>query len=231
MNTLLLILALVMAAAFVVTFSLVPWRARISGWRRWVTAIGCVFVIVGALCFFAPLISCLGGLDWLPSTFEWPIGLAKGVIATESGLRVVPHAPSNRVQVYEADWRYLRGWRVDAAGGAIALRPAEDGNFDVFTARGSRHYVYTVDGALLSTGESAKYPGDLGLSVFVPTPWWAVPLTHPFGGWAIAAAGLIAVVIADRGGKKDAADARNESKLLNRLLAYVQRETGKGSHS
>ena len=33
-------------------------------------------------------------MNWLPTSFEWPVGYTGGVVSTAEGLHVVPHTPS-----------------------------------------------------------------------------------------------------------------------------------------
>src|SRR5436853_384195 len=80
------------------------------GWRRWLTITASCLMVVGAAGFFGTALSAAGGLNWLPSSFEWPVGYTGGVVSTSQGLHVVPHTPSGRVQEYDANWSFLTGW-------------------------------------------------------------------------------------------------------------------------
>ena len=63
--------------------------------------------------FFAPFI--VGNFVSLPNSFEWPVGHASNVVTTTSGFRIVPIVPYDRVQIYDAKWKFIRGWQVPAA--------------------------------------------------------------------------------------------------------------------
>ena len=149
--------------------------------------------IVGILCFLAP--SLTQGI--LPSSFEWPIGYASNVITTPAGLHIVPHDSSGRIQIYNSDWKFIRGWNVPASGGAFKLISfdPETQQLEVVTARGNHEYIYNMNGELWS--EEIYLPDtydsfpNTGISVWVPTYFWLLPLTHPFLAIATAAiAGL-----------------------------------------
>ena len=97
--------------------------------------------MVGAAGFFGSALSAVGGLNWLPHSFEWPVGYAGGVVSTSEGLHVVPHTPSGRIQVYNANWTFRTGWHVDAHAGAFKLLAPAEGRLDVITSRGRWHYA------------------------------------------------------------------------------------------
>jgi len=198
MNTISLVLIILMALGFVFAFGVAPWRARRPWRKRILPIIASLLVVTGAVCFFAPAISALGGFDWLPSSVEWPVGNAKGVVQTSSGLYVVPHVPSNRIQIYDASWNYVRGWRTDAAGGNFVLRMTDEDRIEVFTARGPMHHVYDLNGNLLATRAAEESPKGSGASARVPTAWWLMPLVHPIAAWSLAAVGLLVLILSDR---------------------------------
>src|SRR5215831_20079947 len=106
------ILLVVLIGGTVIVFAvLIPYsRDRGTGWRRWLTALASCLVVVGAAGFFGSGLSAVGGLNWLPNSFEWPVGYSGGILTTAEGLHVVPHTPSGRIQVYDADWTFRTGW-------------------------------------------------------------------------------------------------------------------------
>src|SRR5438270_13980897 len=109
-------------------------------WRRGATIAASCFMVVGAAGFFGSGLSAVGGHNWLPSSFEWPMGYAQGVVTTREGLHVVPHTPTGRIQIYDADWSFVRGWHVEAGGGDFRLLEPAMGQLHVITARGAWHY-------------------------------------------------------------------------------------------
>jgi hypothetical protein len=150
-------------------------------WVRVLSVLAGLLMAVGAIGFFGNGLSAFGGMNWLPRSFEWPVGRAEGVISLPNGDHVVPLTPSNRIQVYDRNWRFLRGWHVDASGGVFSLAPSGEDRIDVFTARRSLHYVFTADGDLVSrTPYSGTLPWQGGTSVVVPTPIWLWVFSGPF---------------------------------------------------
>ncbi|MCC6795328.1 MAG: hypothetical protein IT366_09440 [Candidatus Hydrogenedentes bacterium] len=194
-------MALCIVGAFAITFV----QSRTKPWRQAIlTGVACLLAIVGAVGFFGAAISATGGLNWLPPTFEWPMGRASGVITLDNGMHAVPHAPTGRLQIYSADWRFIRGWRVDASGGVFRLRPGAGNQIEVYTARGDNRLVYAVEGNLLSKEAFGSYPPDIGAIAYVPTRPWLWVFTSPFYSWLFVAVGLIILIFFDRGGKSKA---------------------------
>jgi len=172
------------------------------GWKRWLTVIGGIFVAVGGVGFFGTMLSALGGLRWLPTTFEWPAGFVKGILVMPDGKRVVPHTPSGRIQIYDSDWRFLRGWFVDAHGGEFKIRLEGKDKIEVTTARRQMRYVYTLDGLLLSkdtyTPSSYYDFSTSSQSAAVPTRFWLWTFSGPFHSWFVVMLGTVLLLLTDR---------------------------------
>lgn len=154
-----------------------------------------ILVMIGSAGCFAHALSCAGAFNWLPPSFEWPIGYASGILTMPDGTHVVPHEPSGRVQIYDRDWHFLRGWRVEAYGGVFKLLPAADGNIEVLTARGDHRYRFRPNGELIASDvyppeDYSSFP-DRGTSAFVPTPIWLWVFSDPFYSWCAAVVGGI----------------------------------------
>jgi hypothetical protein len=211
MHALFILLVVLIGGIFIVGAALIPFSSeRGRGWRRWLILAASCFMVVGAAGFFGSALSAAGGLNWLPNSFEWPVGYAGGVISTADGLHVVPHTPSGRIQVYDADWSFLRGWHVDAGAGTFRLVDPGEGRIEVITARGQRQYVFDVDGRLISQStyrpkSYASFPAE-GESLVVPTPPWLWTFSHPGISWAVIAIGMGILVIIERTGKRKAAN-------------------------
>lgn len=172
---------------------------KVSGRDRLISVLASLFLAVGALGFFGSALSSMGGLNWLPHSFEWPVGSVRGVVETRNHVFVVPHTPSGRIQLYDRNWKFIRGWHVDAGGGTFDVFISEPDSINVVTARGRRHYIYSLDGVLLST---ERYPDDLyyslsraGTSHLVPTAPWLWTFTSPFYSWLVAMLGMVMLII------------------------------------
>lgn len=155
-------------------------------------------VMIGAGGFFAAALSAAGVFK-LSSSVEWPAGYVSGVMTTADGKYVVPLVPAGRVQLYDAQWHFLRGWNVDAQGGNFKVKCPADGTIEVLTARGQRRYIFTQAGQLLSNVSlsSDEYSSnDAGAqSVAVPTSLLLSVFSSPFLSWAVGVIGMIGMVL------------------------------------
>ena len=186
------------------TFGIAVASSRSSSRRRggssWWFALAAICLMeVGAAGFFGCFLSAAGGLDWLPSWFEWPVGYATGVATTAEGLHVVPHTDSGRIQIYDANWRFLTGWPVDAGARAFKVLPPANGRVEVITALGQWRYVFDMDGRLISksTYEPQSYDSfpEEGKSVMVPTPPWLLVFSDPGISFAVTTSGMMMLVV------------------------------------
>jgi hypothetical protein len=203
MNFVFIVLVSIIGGTFVSMAVLTAIRAkRYRAGKRWLTAIGGILLALGGLGFFGSAFSAGGGLNWLPASFEWPIGHASGVETTKDGTHVVLHMASGRIQIYDQNWKFVRGWHVKAGGGAFRIRLTDADQIEVVTARGRMRYHYNLDGALLSQEkvDSQNYPGfaDIGVSANVPTRWWLWMFTSPVYSWLVGAAGGILLALSSR---------------------------------
>ena len=161
-----------------------PWN-----WRTPASIAAGIFCLYGIAGFFGSGFASTGGLDWL-GAFEWPVGYTSGVVRTHDGKYIVPHEPTDRIQIYDANLHFLRGWRVAAGSGALTADVDADDHIHAYVARGDWHLVYDTDGRILSQShydprQSPGVPAN-AISVRVPTRWWLWPLTGPFYGWLCA---------------------------------------------
>jgi hypothetical protein len=162
-------------------------------------------------------LSAVGGLNWLPPSFEWPAGAVEGMITTPTGLRVVPTTAAGRVQVYDGEWNFLRGWHIGpGASGAFALRPLGTDRFEVITARGNHRYVFDTDGQLIAEG---TYPAGeysqlstAGAPAVVPTAWWLWIFTNPLHAWLVLAGGFALFALASCRNKRQATPQLSPSR-------------------
>jgi hypothetical protein len=205
-----ILLTVLIGGTFIVCAALIPFSSkRGRGWWRWLTITASCLLVVGAGGFFGSALSAVGGLNWLPSSFEWPAGYAGGVVSTPEGLHVVPHTPSGRIQVYDANWTFVTGWHVDAAGGTFKLLAPAEGHIAVITARGQWQYVFDMDGRLISKNsyrpESYGSFPEEGVSVVVPTAPWLWVFSNPVISWAVGATGMVMLIVIRLAGRREAA--------------------------
>jgi hypothetical protein len=173
---------------------------------KWIVGLTYLLVLVGAGGFFASALSATGIIK-LPSSYEWPVGYVRGVVTTADGKHIVPLMPSGRLQIYDTQWHFMRGWNVDAGGGDFKVECSSDGRIEVFTARGERHYSFTEDGHLVASTRIlpetfASLPSDD--SVVVPTPPLLWVFSSPFLSWGLAVIGFVGLAILKKMGSRAA---------------------------
>lgn len=133
----------------------------------------------------------------LPETYEWPAGWTSNIVMTPEGFYIVPHTPAGRIQLYDAGMQFIRGWPVDAGGGVFKLLPFDAANqqVGVVTARKNLKFVYDIEGNLLSRASysPARYDAypTVGVSLWVPTRFWLLPLSSPMIAWLMGASGML----------------------------------------
>lgn len=76
---------------------------------------------------------------------------APSSLAVDADGRVYAGTGVDRIQVYGADGRFLRGWSLDRGAGPARVRVAAPGRIEVATARSGRLHVFDRDGRLLET--------------------------------------------------------------------------------
>ena len=190
--------------------------------RNALAAVGCVLAALGGMVFFGLGFSHFGGLRWLPASFEWPVGSARGSLTMPDGTHVVPVAlAGNKLQLYTSDWRFLRGWYVPAGGGGqFHLQLAQSNKIEVITRRNAMRYLYNIDGTLMSEQSYAPkafadFPGSTE-RIQVPTPWWLWMLTSPMHPWLVIAAGGLLVLLGTRGIRGESQTAQQAAQPNSR---------------
>jgi hypothetical protein len=159
---------------------------------KWFRGTMYLLILIGAGGFFAAGLSATGVIK-LPTSYEWPAGYVRGVVTEVDGKHVVPLVPSGRLQIYDSQWHFIRGWNVDAGGGDFKVRCSSDGVVEVFTARGQHHYSFTQDGRLISSESFSEPLPSLpeGQSVVVPTSPLLWTFSSPFLSWGVAVVGFV----------------------------------------
>ena len=154
------------------------WRQNAPRWARILVNVTSGVGLIGVV----TLIACVLARSWWPTSVEWPIGHADGVITTLNGFHVVPVAM--RIQVYDPSWHFVRAWHVDDEN--IHLVPARlPDRFEIYRPKGRRtdtsgeHSIWTLNGEIVWTGDYSIRPAEYdaimkrATSVDRPTPiWW-----------------------------------------------------------
>jgi hypothetical protein len=150
-------------------------------------------IIMGTTGWFGSSLSAVGGLNWLPRSWEWPVGTADGVITMPDSTHVVPHVFSGRVQIYDAHWKFLRGWAIGSWGGDFRVMPSGADRFDVMKARSDWRDTYRLTGEHVARAKLERYYWTLpryGERLCVPTSPWLLVFSGHMTTWLMYVLGL-----------------------------------------
>ena len=146
-------MTLVVGGVLIITTILTPFFGRFRATRpRALVFASCFLLFWGTIGGYTQLLSRSGGLNWLPRSWEWPVGSSDGVIAMPDGTHVVPQIGPGRVQVYDSHWKFLRGWAIGARGRDFKVIPTGPDRFDVFPYGSLWRETYRLSGDLVERG-------------------------------------------------------------------------------
>jgi hypothetical protein len=127
-----------------------------GGKLTWIVVALWFLVLVGCAGFFA-IDGAAANILKVSNSFEWPAGYVKGVATMANGNQVVPLVSPGRLQLYDAKWKFLRGWHIEALTSDFRVECPPNGMIKVYTAKGHHLYTFTEQGELVS---STFYDGD-----------------------------------------------------------------------
>jgi hypothetical protein len=164
---------------------------------------GLLLIAYGMLGFFGAFLSATGRLPWRSEDTAFPMGRVEGAVIDADGLIYCPSPSWGRIQLYDRDKRFIRGWFVNAFGGEFRIHVNAQNQLEVATARRRMLYVFDREGHLLSSASHepqsyADFDSRTGSVIWIPTPFYLLPLTHPVVAWLVAAAGMLLLVTATR---------------------------------
>jgi hypothetical protein len=195
-----------------------------GGSRRWLAPVTlCAFLMAyGIFAFFGQA----GGLWFLGDSAEWPVLGTEDAVENARGEQFVPLVASGRIQVYDREGKFLRGWSVPTSGGAFKLHATKEGNLDVFMARGDRHLVFAADGTLLSDGhyrgeDYDRLPAGPSCRVEHSAAWYLWPLTNPALAMLPGVVGLLGLGLLFNNDKLHHARFRDPKTLGGRVASRV----------
>lgn len=154
---------------------------------------GASCMVIGCGSFMVPFLF-VSGFDPLTTETEYPVSSSQEALLHPSGFRVAAIEHIGRIQIYDSQSEFIRGWSVDAGGGTFKAELIDEDTFRVVTARGNQLMIYALDGTLLETSQYiGRYIDEKQPMVRLDAaaPWYFWPLTHPFKAWFIAAFGML----------------------------------------
>jgi hypothetical protein len=171
-------------------------RSRRRAVKPILALVGGGLLVYGLVGFFGAFLSATGRLPWSSEATAFPMGHVDGAVIDGDGFIYCPSPSWGRIQLYDRDKRFVRGWFANAFGGTFRVHIDRDNHLEVATARGRMRYVFDREGRLLASASYeprsySDFEGWRGSSIAIPTPFYLLPLTHPFYAWATALAGML----------------------------------------
>ena len=140
--------------------------------------------------------------NWIPSTFELPVGNSRNVIVTNNNNYIVPLSDSGKIQVYNNNKELIKAWYVDTNGSPFKLLPVGDNIFKVVAVGigGEFFLYYDITGKQLSSEEAYSISKNqdrarIEDTVYFPTPFYLLPYTGFVRSFIIAVLGIILLTI------------------------------------
>lgn len=210
MDPFLIVMTWVIAIPYIIMATLGPFIGHFRKTQPRVAVFAAfLLVLVGGIGWFGSALSAWGGLDWLPGSFEWPIGSSDRAVTMPGGEHVVPHIFAARVQVYDPDLKFVRGWAVPSYGKDFKVRPAGRDRFDALY--GTRTDTYLLNGKLVAhkAGGPPYYAlPHYGERLSIPTWPWLLIFSGAWPSWLTGVIGMAVLAILKR--REERAQAAGE---------------------
>ena len=112
--------------------------------------IGSFLVLVGFTGFLSGFFSAFGLLSWIPGNIKFPLADVKGIDINRDGKLFVASGFYSRIQMYNPQGEFVRGWFLThIGGGAIKIRINDNNEVEVAGLRGDAVEVFDESGRLL----------------------------------------------------------------------------------
>ncbi len=128
--------------------------------RRIRLLLGGALVAIGATGFLGGFMAAAGASAYVPSGVALPLGAVQSWHVDTAGNIYLALAFYGRVQQYDAQGRYIRGWAVPTSGGPLTLASADPGEIAVYAARPERRFLYDTAGQSLGSISADHFPED-----------------------------------------------------------------------
>ncbi len=180
MRIVLILVALVFIVLWLVQVKQQATSGQIRLWNAFQSVFGKVLLFVGALSLAGPCLAIVGGLFWLPNSFEWPVSGNQTALVFSTGERVVSHTALGRIQVYDGDLNFVTGWQVDGyTTDFYLLSSTKQALFYALAVKDNTIYEYDLQGKLISIAFYERPVTD-GSSLPEETTFKTNPLLWPF---------------------------------------------------
>jgi len=117
--------------------------------RYIIRIIAVLFLVIGCIGFLAGAITGLGFDFRNLDSFELPLGCLEGIAVDSEGNIYCGLQFYSRVQVYDAEGKFIYGKFINSAGGPFRIRINKNDQLEVATAGNDKLYIFGKDGTLV----------------------------------------------------------------------------------
>jgi hypothetical protein len=125
--------------------------------KKAVAAVSVTLFFLGFMGFFGGFLAASRMLNWIPEGFEFPLADIKSIDVDEQGRLYTASGFYNRIQIYDANGEFLRGWSVRGfTGGKIKMRIINKYEVEIASSGDKKIYVFEENGNLLRFTDFSK---------------------------------------------------------------------------
>ena len=161
--------------------------------KRAATLSSVVLFVYGAVAFSTPAFIGSVKPNRIGARTEMPVGWVEDAFVDRYGTIYCASAAWYRVQLYDHEKRFIRGWFVNASG-SLMIRVDAEGHVRVLAPRPELEFVFDDHGRQLwSESYSPRKRREYDVAeetVMIPTAWYLLPFAHPPLGWVMSFVGM-----------------------------------------
>lgn len=129
--------------------------------RRYLKIVAYILLIIGGIGWLGGFLLSLGRIGPISSFTELPLGDLSGVAVDSAGRIYCQLGFYSRIQQYDATGKFIKGWSVNAAGGAFKIRVNPQDELEAVTARTNMFYRFAPTGEVIEKRQEEDRTGSL----------------------------------------------------------------------
>jgi hypothetical protein len=125
-----------------------------------------LLVLIGFTAFLSGFFAALGLLAWMPETIEFPLAHVADIDISRKGNLFVASQFYSRIQVYDPEGHFIRGWFLsDTGGGSLQIKVNDEDEIDIAILKSDKIDTFDSNGRLLNSkiykGQGVSFGGPL----------------------------------------------------------------------
>lgn len=125
--------------------------------RAWALKLSAsALLLLGCVGWFGGALTLIHKPAWISSNTQLPLGDLQSVALDSQGRIYCGLGFYSRIQVYDNQGRFLRGWWVDAGGGMLRFHVAEGDRLEVEAVRRDRVFTFDPNGHLIESNQETE---------------------------------------------------------------------------